>query len=599
MSDRKPLPDPTRTVAAGSPTLPEAIDRQPLNPETLADLHSLYAAKPPINDYRGAARDFGFQDVNGLATPQTVPRVGERASFFTADGNRAAELVYQDDLAAYWVESGLVIDQDALANAAGKFQERYYPLLAQTLGEVLKAAQIGTPPLTILHLLAGPESDELGYFTERDQFPRSLFSDSNERDMVYLNMGELGPEDPLYIGTLLHEVQHVIQWKLDGNEERWLNEGLSQVLETIAGLNTVDPASYLERTHIRLDSWSGDETNSAALYGGSYLYLLYFWEQLGNDALAELARSPANGLSAVRAVLSGYRPNMTLEQFTADWATALYLDGVSSEQRYTIEHQELSRPFFANRARQLPFETVSSMEQFSVDYIDLDFSGPATLSFSGDSSVELLDPPANGEPFWYALPSNSARSQLTAVIDLSDLPRAELSFFAWCDLEPGYDFAYLSVSADGGTTWRLLESPVAVPGDYGPAWSGSSNGWQEESFDLSEFVGRPIHVRFDVLTDFEVLGMGFAVGDLHVSQVETQPTWQASGFVSTGHLLPQMWEIRLIREGEEAQVIPISLDEFNNAQLEVNLGKDGGALIILPLTPFVTTEADYWLSLRR
>ena len=33
----------------------------------------------------------------------------------------------------------------------------------------------------------------------------------------------------LYFGTLVHEVQHLIHWQHDSNEEAWLDEGLGRV----------------------------------------------------------------------------------------------------------------------------------------------------------------------------------------------------------------------------------------------------------------------------------------------------------------------------------------------------------------------------------
>jgi hypothetical protein len=374
----------------------------------------------------------------------------------------------------------------------------------------------------------------------------------------------------------------------------------------MVGLDTVDPQPYLEQTRIRLDRWSDDSLDIYAHYAGSYLYLLYLWEQLGDAAITELARHPANGLSAVRAVLAGHQPERSLESFTADWATALYLDGRSPDSRYRISAHDLPQPFFANRVRQLPFDMVSSLDQFAIDVIDLDFSGPATITFAGDTVAEVAPAPPNGEPFWYAPPANSGRSQLTADIDLSDLSDATLSFAVWYDLEAEYDFAYLSVSTDGGETWQPLDPRHGIVGAYGPAWGGRSeemldhqNGWLEEQVNLDAYAGRPISVRFDVLTDFEEVERGFAVTGLNITQLAAQPDWRPSGFVRTGSVLPQTWEVRLIRNGGGNEVIPLSLDGFNRNQTRVDLGLEGGALIVVPLNPFVESTAEYWLSISR
>lgn len=601
--DGKILPPGSQSASLPFDAIPPSVDQRPIPDQAAADLDRLFAVSQPIHDYFGAKGELSGQDAGTRIIAREPEQVGDRAIFHTNDGPRQAELVYMDDLAAYWIESGLTLDRKALLAAADRLRSRYYPLLNRYIGNEWKPGIDGDPLFTILHVLSAPETIELGYFTDENEYPRSLFSHSNEREMIYLNMTQLAP-GPLYDGTLVHEVQHLIQWNLDANEDKWFNEGLSQLAETLTGLNTVDPRPYLEQTNIRLDRWPDQSGDIHPHYAASYLYLLYFWEQLGDAALTELARHPANGLAAVRAVLAGHQSSLSLESFTADWATALFLDGTSSDPRANVAHHSLPQPFFADRVRQLPFEGVSQIEQYAVDYIDLDFSGAATLTFAGDTLVELVDNPPDGGSIWYAPPANSSRSQLTAAVDLSGLSSATLSFSAWYDLEQDYDFAYLSVSTDGGQNWRLLDTNYGIIGAYGPAWGGTSttalenkNGWIQESVDLDAYAGQSVQLRFDVLTDFEKFGRGFAVTDLSVSQIATQPDWRPQGFVETGSVVPQQWQVRLIREGQSPEVIPLVLDGLNRVQTLVDLGSEGGVLIIMPLTPFTDSAAEYWLSI--
>jgi hypothetical protein len=163
----------------------------------------------------------------------------------------------------------------------------------------------------------------------------------------------------------------------------------------------------------------------------------------------------------------------------------------------------------------------------------------------------------------------------------------------------GYDFAHVSVSADGGQTWALLSPARPTAGRYGAAWGGASGGWQRESIRLDAYAGRPVLLRFDVVTDVAGLGQGFALSELTVTGPAVQPVWQPDGFVATGRLLPQRWEVRLIREGRPPEVIPLPLDASNRGQLAVDLGPDGGALVIMPVTSFATTPADYWVRVTR
>ena len=601
--DGKLLPSPSPENTGDFSGIPVNIVQLAAPVDADSNMAAFYENDPPAHDYFKLAELLGGLDLGEREVPSESAAVGDRGTFHTHDGARQAELIYQDELAAYWAETGIVLDRSELAAAAKRLRELYYPLLIRNIGTEWRPGIDDDARITVLHTLGAPNTYELGYFSDEDQYPRTLFPTSNEREMVYLNMSQLEP-GPLYDGTLVHEVQHLIQWNLDANEDKWLNEGLSQIAETMVGLDTVDPRPYLEQTQIRLDGWSKAAPDIHAHYAGSYLYLLYLWEQLGDAAITELARHPANGLTAVRAVLAGHAPERSLESFTADWAAALYLDGRSVDPRYNIEAFELPPPFFANRVRQRPYAESATLDQFGIDIIDLDFTGKATLTFAGDTTAELTGAPPDDMPFWFAPPANSSHSQLSAEIDLTNVTTATLDFFTWYSLESSYDFAYISVSTDGRQSWRPLDPVHGILGAYGPAWGGRSaevtgnqNGWLAESINLDAYAGENISLRFDVATDFEEAGRGFAVSEPTITGLAGQPVWHPDGFVMTGHLLPQRWEVRLIHDGNRGEVLPLRLDDLNRIQTEIELGAEGGALIVVPLTPFVESTANYWLSI--
>jgi hypothetical protein len=256
----------------------------------------------PALDYLAAAHELGGAPVARPVATAPTYRVGDRQTFQTADGPREAELIYFDELAAYWVESGLAFDRAALVDAAGRLRDRYYPLLSATFGQEARPGIDDDPRFHVLHVLGPPDAVELGYFSDEDAYPRALFVDSNEREMVYLNMSQLAVGETLYDGTLVHEIQHLIQWNLDANEATWLNEGLSQVAETLAGLDTVAPDAYLGQPYVRLTA--GRRRTGRLPTTPAATCALYLWGQAG-DAALRVGRHRPTGWP-VRAVLAGF-----------------------------------------------------------------------------------------------------------------------------------------------------------------------------------------------------------------------------------------------------------------------------------------------------
>ena len=605
------VPPPTPTVTQTSNLnldVPAEINQAPIPTDAYADLNRFLTTTFPPRDYYELGQRLGHYSLGERTVIGDSYEVGDSRSFFADGEPLEATLAAVTEHAYFWVENGIQLEKTAVAAAANRFEADYYALITDLFGTVWTPGIDNDPRFTILHMIGSPDAVELGYFTDVNQYPATVYSDSNEQEMIYLNMGQIEIGTDLYFGTLVHEVQHLIQWHLDANETAWLNEGLSQLAEIYVGLDTSTTEEYLYQTDIRLNSWSYEEDKIDAHYAGAYLYTVYIWEQLGKTAVQELARHPANGLAAVNSILQGYAPDRSLADFTADFAVANYLHDPAAGARYSYESVRTVQPSSEIYLNDIPLDTISSLNQFGVHYINLDFSGGVTIEFAGDTTIPIFDAPASpAEETWFAPPQNDTDAMLTAVLDLTSLGQATLRFNTWYDLEPEWDFAYLSVSSDGGFTWTLLDPVHREAGEYGPAWngrsdsqSGNEDGWLKETISLNEFTGREIMLRFEVVTDSAVTQRGFALSNLRIPELATEIVWEAEGFVPTGWQLPQQWRLHFIQKGgggSDPQVIPLPLDAFNQGRWPVAISSNGGVLVITPLTPFVAQPANYWLNI--
>jgi hypothetical protein len=593
---------------------PSDIEQTVLEGNEDANLMALLEANYPARDYYENAYRLSSEDVGSRVVNSGPYNLGDFKRFSTEDGSVEAELLAITEHVYFWAESSLRLNKSDVEAAALRFEAQYYDSIVKLFGEEWRPGIDGDPHFSVMHLDGFSDDGELGFFDSGDEYPKSINSSSNEQEIIYLNMENLRIGEELYFGTLVHEVQHLIHWNLDANEAAWLDEGLAQLTETYVGLDTVDTEpDYLADTGIQLNIWEyEDEDLLYAHYGASYLFVLYLWEQFGEQAIIELARHPANGMAAVFAILRDFRPDLTLSDLIGDWAVANYLDDTSGNTKFGYQNTRLSRPSHAIEVKQPPFNTVSEIEQNSVHYARLNLSGKTTISFAGDSVIELTDsPPHSGQLMFYSPGIDEVDAQLTRAFDLTNLNSATLNFWTWYDLERDFDYGYISISTDGGVSWRLLVPDNAQGGEFGPGFTGRSQdkrnnikGWIQESISLNNFVGQPVLIRFEVLTDSAIADGGFAIDDIEIPELgyitdleASDGGWQADGFVRLGWRVPQMWSVRYIQNGSAPQVYPLELNDQNLGQWTLGASSQGGVLVIVATTPFVTEPASYWLSL--
>jgi len=93
---------------------------------------------------------------------------------------------------------------------------------------------------------------------------------------------------------------------------------------------------------------------------------------------------------------------------------------------------------------------------------------------------------------------------LATAIDLSSAEGAELSFWHRYDTESGYDYCYVQVSTNNGSTWTNVAT-----------YDGNQSTWTEETIDLTSYVGASqFKIRFLLDSDGYIERDGWYVDDV-------------------------------------------------------------------------------------
>ena len=237
---------------------------------------------------------------------------GHRETFWARDS--VSKSVYEVEATlsqvsehAYWYfESGHEPDEEALAGAVRTFEDNIYPVVTSHFGGERGPGIDNDPRITILHVLnIGP----LGYYSAGNEFPVAMYPHSNERTMLYMNLHALPVGTSGYLGTLTHELQHVLHWGGDPTDEGWVNEGLSEVAKGLAGYGFSYVGFFLTSPATTLTTWPASGSTFAN-YGGSTLFMEYLAQRYGgHDSLGELVKRPEDGMEGISAYLEsiGYR----------------------------------------------------------------------------------------------------------------------------------------------------------------------------------------------------------------------------------------------------------------------------------------------------
>ena len=638
---------PEATAAMPTPTASAVIASEPTATPEPADMHSsderplvtttptpkpiaadLPPEDPPVRDLFALAQRYGRADASGAPLARALPpdpdccELGHRKQFFVTDliERRVytvdARLLAVSENAYWYADEETDLTAQELDRTAGVFERKIRPPIVAAIGDIWKPGVDGDPRLTVLHT---PLVAAAGYFSSSDSYPRATHPHSNEREMIVMDGDWLRPGSRQYFGVLAHEFQHAVHWNLDLGEDVWINEGMSEVATEIAGYEASFVDTFLRHPEVQLNFWPDEPRDTIPHYGGATLFVEFLTEHYGgDDGLAELARESLDGVNGVNRYLSKY--GVGFVDVFADWIVANFLDreldalGYEVSEESLREYQYSGRSVGLRRVRHIEgdFEETTTQPQLSARYYELRLpSGDALVKFGGSETVTQVDTECrSGRYCWWSGNGDSIDTTLEREFDLSGKGEATLEFWMWHDIEEDWDYAYASVSTDGGKSWTTLdgghttrEDPLGA--NYGAGITGKSGGsgeWVRERMDLSEYAGMEgVLVRFEYITDDGVNLGGIVIDDIAVPELgfaddaETDGDWSANGFRRIDNRLTQSFVVQVIEFDRDGGV---SVRKESDGQFGIEgFGErlDYAVLVVAPTTHTTYQPATYSL----
>lgn len=608
---------------------------QTLQPVSLAlESQARKTVNVPIRDLRDLALRLR-PEIDSVPETESAPEysVGDRIPFWVAnvDSNEhfqiEAELLYKNEIVYVWAERDHDLDLDAMAASADRFAQQIYPQVRSFFGAEPNPGIDGDPRLHILHARRLGRGIA-GYFSGADAFSSLANPFSNQKEMFSISLDWLLQlrDYELYETVLAHEFQHMVHWHNDRNEETWVNEGLSELAQEVAGYppDLGFAGVYAGNPDTQLNTWNIDPNDNGRHYGSAYLFMAYFLQRFGEDLMRAVVSQPENGTRGFDAALQEAGLRLSFEDVFADWVIANYVDDFDALAQHGIfgyRQLQAPKPALAESIGRLTQATKSgSVANFGVDYISISGRGDATIYFHGNSMTRFADAEQfSGNRAWWSNRADDSDVRLTREFDLTGASSAEdltMTVRMWYDIEENYDYGYVLVSRDR-RKWDILPGRHTTTknpsgNSFGSAYTARSApsrlagtpNWIEETFDLRAYAGQKIWVRFEYVTDDAVNAPGWFIDEVEIPSIGYATNWahgadgwESEGWLLTDNRLPQEWLVQtmVFHKGTLTGLSRAPVD--SNGSLHIDLhGVDRESEVVLAisgLTPVTTEEAVY------
>jgi hypothetical protein len=475
-----------------------------------------------------------------------------------------------------------------------------------------------------------------------DAFDWAHRSGANPPDEATNDLCTSRPGRPhLYEGTFAHEWQHLLQYYVDPAETTWMNEGLSDFAQTLTGyvdgtktVNDKGGDSHLycfqgygpvqtpynpnprdcggAQNSLNLWGEGGNGAGVLADYGNAYELMLYLYDHYGQDIIERLHRDgdlqglasldaavKAEGAKDVYTVLHDYQSMVLLDKIVGDSKFGIVLG--ADKSKVTSKSLRSTVNLVNPQSYSVPGAAPNG-----ADYVQLQKNGQVlkgkdlrSLKFDGAKTLPALplawtvvnnDPDRAGNPVLFS--GNANNTDATAVIPVT-VPTASptLSFLAKYGAELGYDYGYVVVSTDGGTTYTAIPGDKTVDGPLGPGVNGTTTGFEPHSYDLSAYAGKSILLGFRYVSDGGVNEGGLLLDDIKLGGTLLSDGSSLAPFDSPTEIKPvtvKNWNLKLVGI-DEAHALAWQF-EFNGQN---SLSLNWIQLALLSLFPKVVAIVAY------
>jgi hypothetical protein len=322
----------------------------------------------------------------------------------------SANFVGEGDHCLIYLEENQLVDPNAINEIVNQFDNAIYTNEILAFGDEPNPGIDGNSKVFIFLLDIKDEytpssgSYIAGYFNPLDEYNISALNPySNQKELFNMDINPAVPGDGIFLKTLAHEFQHMINWNqktnLRGvNEETWLEEALSEIAPLFCsyGPDYSRVIGYQLRPWDSLLDWFGDVSD----YSTAYMWSQYVYDQVsntdstGHNIFWNINHTANVGINAVNTGLNSVGYGKDFSGVFKDWSMANYL-GLTAitghpEWSYATIHTEAGYPtdygplpgLPVNDAIHMNASVVGGLHLWGLDYFEFTKTGDGTVTWT-------------------------------------------------------------------------------------------------------------------------------------------------------------------------------------------------------------------------
>jgi hypothetical protein len=308
-----------------------------------------------------------------VQTPATCRAVGEHSYVFVANSDWGTHMTQAN------VDSVLVRLEDSTVNDPNQGAIEMDISLFGNIPDELD----NDPKLIVFYCALGSYQGTSfdGYFspynevTEAQAQQMNPTGHSNECEMIYMTCYPLSPVAPIRLSVLAHELQHLIHWGQDADEDTWINEGCAELAMVAYGVP--DPiTSFPSNPDNNLTVWN----QSTADYVKVMLFFTYLEEHYDStNLIRDLVADPLNGMNSLNQQIALHYNDIGFADIFGNWNIANVLDDPTPAEGL-YNYDQLDLPSFTQYSLNTnPNPSNQTIQPYAVDYLKYVYSTPPLM----------------------------------------------------------------------------------------------------------------------------------------------------------------------------------------------------------------------------